>query len=288
MTLLTPDMFVKPVDGHDDLVAFTYGFALEGKAATDTIVTELEDGDLLIEGWAADFTGDDREGENFAPGAFTKGIKSFLDGQAALCFHHQPDKGIGRVLELREEGKGLYMKARVDKQEPTSPLHYIYSAVKKGSYRGLSVGGFFRRKIIEGAQRIADMDFTEISVTPVPVHPGTGFDVIAGKALEGTEEPPVETPVEVTDAISQLTATLATLEAKALPKAHDPQAAGILSEFLSTLGHARSFATGAREFSDHSDLVDLANEVESECVKWEATAHKLAAKVGPLPQPLTL
>jgi len=192
MDFLPADLFVKPVDGHDDLVAFQYGFALEGKAAGDTFVTELDDGDLLIEGWAADFTGDDREGENFTDGAFTRGIKSFLTGQASLCFHHQNDKGIGRVLDLKEvEGKGLYMKARVDKQEPTSPLYYIYNAIKKGTYRGLSVGGFFKRKYVEGKRRIADMDFTEISVTPVPVHPGTGFSVVAGKALEGMTEEPV-------------------------------------------------------------------------------------------------
>jgi HK97 family phage prohead protease len=287
MTVLTADMFVKPVEGHEDLVAFTYGFGLEAEGKA--IVTELEDGDLLIEGYAADFTGDDRAGENFAPGAFERGIKAFLNGQAALCYHHKADQGIGRVLDLREEGKGLYMKARVDKQEPTSPLYYIYNAVKKGTYRGLSVGGFFKRKLIEGAQRIADVDFTEISVTPVPVHPGTGFNVVAGKALEDIVEPPAETlPAELTTAVENLNAVLAKLEGKALPKSHDPQAAGILTEFLSTLGSARSFATGAREFSDHADLVDLANEVESECVKWEATAHKLAAKVGPLPQPVTL
>ena len=33
------------------------------------------------------------------------------------------------------------------------------------------------------------MDFTEISVTPVPVHPGTSFAVVAGKALEDIKIP---------------------------------------------------------------------------------------------------
>jgi HK97 family phage prohead protease len=294
MTLLAPDMFVKPVEGHDELVAFSYGFVLEPEGkATDTTVTELENGDLLIEGWAADFAGEDREGENFAPGAFERGIKSFLDGQASLCFHHQSDKGIGRVLELREEGKGLYMKARVDAQPESSPLRYIYNAVKKGTYRGLSVGGFFKRAYLEGKRRIADVDFTEISVTPVPVNPNTGFSVIAGKALEGMAPDPVlnedanQVPAELLEAVEGLKAVVTRLEeAKALPKAHDPQAASILSTFLQTLGAARSFATGAREISDNDALVELANKVESECVRWEADAHKLAAKVGPLPTAL--
>lgn len=291
MTVLTPDMFIKPVAGHDDLIAFTYGFGLESEGKA--VVTELDDGDLLIEGYAADFSGDDREGENFSPGAFERGIKSFLTGQAALCFHHQNDKGIGSVLELREEGKGLYMRARVDKQEPTSPLYYIYNGIKKGTYKGLSVGGFFKRKWQEGKRRIADVDFTEISVTPVPVHPGTGFSVVAGKALEDMQEERTEdanqVPPELVEAVEGLKAVFDTIaEAKALPKAHDPQAASILSTFLQTLGAARSFATGAREISDNDSLIDLANAVESECVKWEADAHKLAAKVGPLPASLAL
>jgi hypothetical protein len=33
---------------------------------------------------------------------------------------------------------------------------------------------------------------TEVSVTPVPVHPGTGFAVVAGKALENTPAPAPE------------------------------------------------------------------------------------------------
>jgi HK97 family phage prohead protease len=296
MTVLTPDMFVKPVEGHDDLIAFQYGFGLapEGKASVDiaTIspdtITELEDGDLLIEGWAANFDGIDRDGENFAPGAFQRGIENFLRGQAALCYHHKSDHGIGSVVDLKEvEGKGLYMKARVDHQPESSPLRYIYNGIKKGTYKGLSVGGFFKRAMTTLGQRIADVDMTEISVTPVPVHAGTGFNVVAGKALD------VGTPEEESDGptIEDLERAVAALgplvgkfeEFKALPKSYDASAASTLAVFLQTLGQARSFATGAREFEDNEELISFANDVESQCVTWEATAHKLAAKVGPLP-----
>jgi HK97 family phage prohead protease len=180
-------MFVKPLDEDDSLVAFRYGFTLEGKAVEDgssQIVTEDENGDLIIEGWAAVFEGEDRQGENFADGAFKRGIKSFLNSSATLAFHHKHDHGIGKVLELDEvEGKGLHMKARVDYQPESSPLRYIYNGIKKGTYNALSVGGFFKRAYEEGKRRIVDTDLTEISVTPVAVHPGTSFGVLAGKAL---------------------------------------------------------------------------------------------------------
>lgn len=180
-------MFVSPVDGDTDLFKFRYDFSLEGKAvenAPAAVVTEQENGDLIIEGYAAVWEGDDRQGENFAPGAFQEGLDKFLGGQAALCYHHQHDKCLGKVLDLREEGKGLKMKARVDGEIKDHPvLGPIYGQIKKGTYNGLSTFGFFKRGVGDLANKIVGVDMTEISITPVPVHPGTSFSVLAGKAL---------------------------------------------------------------------------------------------------------
>lgn len=159
-----------------------YPFHADGKALTTT--RETESGDLIIEGYAAVFDGIDRQDENFSEGAFRRAIRAFLNAQASLNYHHRHDLGIGKVLELREiPGKGLWMRARVDYQPESSPLRWIYNGIRKGTYNALSVGGFFRRKLTAAGWRIADMDFTEISVTPVPVHSGTSFAVVAGKAL---------------------------------------------------------------------------------------------------------
>lgn len=182
------ELFVKPVEGHDDLVRFQYDFTLEGKAVEDApsqTITVEDNGDLIIEGYAAVFEGMDRQDENFAEGAFQRGIKSFLKGQSGLCYHHKHDKLLGKVLDLHEEeGKGLKMRARVDGAIQNHPeLGTYYHQIKNGSLNALSVGGFFKRKLTEAGRKIVDMDFTEISVTPVPVHPGTNFAVVAGKAL---------------------------------------------------------------------------------------------------------
>jgi HK97 family phage prohead protease len=194
---------VKQVPDNPDIIAYQFDFVLEGKALDDgtkaPTVVEQENGDLIIEGWAASFEGLDRQGENFVPGAFERGIKAFLEGQSALCFHHKADMGIGSVLSLDEKPEGLWMRARVDHQPESSPLRYIYNAVKKGSYKGLSVGGFFKRALVEGRRMIADLDMTEISITPVAQHPKTKFAVVAGKALtsdltapDGVAVPPIE------------------------------------------------------------------------------------------------
>lgn len=189
---LPAELFLAPVKGSDDIVAFRYDFALEGKAVGDQTVTVEENGDLTIEGYAAVFEGMDRENENFTDGAFQRGIKSFLEGQAGLCYHHKHDKLLGKVTHLSEEqGKGLKMTARVDGAIKTHPeLGTYYQQIKNGSLNALSVGGFFKRKLTEMGQKIVGCDFTEISVTPVPVHPGTRFSVVAGKALTADLEAP--------------------------------------------------------------------------------------------------
>lgn len=157
-------------------IAFTAG----GKSLSSTT---LENGDLVISGYAAVWRGIDRTDENFVEGAFQRGIKSFLTRQATLAFHHRHDLGIGKVLELREDHRGLWMKARVDYQPESSPLRYIYNGIKKGTYNALSVGGYFGRRLTAKGWRINAVDITEISVTPVPAHPDTHFNVVAGKAL---------------------------------------------------------------------------------------------------------
>lgn len=279
------DQFIRQVEGDPDRFAFQYDFTLEGKAADQAVVTQLDDGDLLIEGYASVFEGLDRHGENFEDGAFDKGIHEFVNGQGALCYHHKFDQGIGTVLDLQNhEGKGLWMRARVDKQETSSPLYYIYNGIKKGTYKGLSVGGFFTRAIREGVQKIVDVDFAEISVTPVSMHPKTSFSVVAGKALQN-EEP--EAPDADLAALTALAASLSSftevMEGKALPKAHDPAAAEAVNVFLSSLGRVRTLASFFREHSENDDVSTLANDVESTSVAWESKLHSLAAKIGPLP-----
>lgn len=161
-------------------------FIAEGKSLRTEAAAN---GDLTIEGWAVRFDGTDRQGENFIEGAFADGVKAFVGGNRPLCYHHKHDMAIGEVLSLTEvPGQGAWLKARVDYQPESSPLHWIYSAIKKGSIKGLSVGGFFRRKLTAAGQRIAAVDLTEVSVTPVPVHARTGFAVVEGKALSAGDD----------------------------------------------------------------------------------------------------
>lgn len=155
---------------------FQLDFALDADARV-----ELDGKALRIEGYAAGFDRD-REGEAFMPGVFDKGLEKYFRRNPVLCYHHHTDQALGVVEEAKLDGKGLFVKARLDDPHPASPLADVYNKVKSGTIKGFSVGGIFKRKMTPHGPRIHEADVAEISVTPVPMEPGSLF-AIAGKAF---------------------------------------------------------------------------------------------------------
>jgi HK97 family phage prohead protease len=150
--------------------SFTWEVSADTKA--------VEDFDhFYIEGYASDF-GIDRDEEAFEPGAFSKAIDKFLGSNPVLLFHHQYDKALGQVEDLRYDEKGLFMRARIDEPASGSWSEDVVAKVKKGTIKGLSVGGRFKRR----GDKIYEADLNEISVTPLPVNPNTLF-AVAEKAF---------------------------------------------------------------------------------------------------------
>lgn len=187
---------------------FQFDFALERKAAIHE-----EDGDIIIEGYAADWL-TDRQEEAFAPGAFEMGLKSFIDSNPILIYHHQYDKALGQIVEAENRPEGLWVKARVDKPSPGSWAEDVVNKISKGTIRGFSVGGVFhRRQGAGGRPEIYKADIAEISVTPFPINPRTLF-AVAGKAFGEDTEAIADQLNRVLDKIER---TLELAEGKAAP-----------------------------------------------------------------------
>lgn len=186
-----------------DTAPFTFDFALDADARV-----ELEGKALRIEGYAAGFDRD-REGEAFMPGVFEKGFQKYFERNPVLCYHHHTDQALGIVEEAKLDGKGMFVKARLDDPEPGTPLADVYNKVKSGTIKGFSVGGIFQRRMTPKGMRIHAADVAEISVTPVPMEPGSLFE-LAGKAF-GSEE----TLDEGLAALEALSVALDELEGKA-------------------------------------------------------------------------
>ncbi len=156
---------------------FTLDLKLDSKAVSD------DDDHFYIEGYASDFNLD-RQDEAFEPGAFAKSIERFLGTNPALLYHHDYGRQLGVVENLELRPDGLFMRARVDHAEPGTENADVVRKVRKGTIKGLSVGGLFkRRKGPDGKARIFDADLAEVSITPMPVNPRTLF-AVAQKAFE--------------------------------------------------------------------------------------------------------
>ncbi len=177
---------------------FELGFTLDSKS----VVEAAPDGKLRIEGYAAGF-GLDRKDEAFLPGVFERGLDKYFKDNPVLLYHHHYDQALGTVEEVKLDGKGLFVKAALDDPEPGTNLADVYNKVKSGTIKGFSIGGIFKRKMTPQGPRVHQADFAEISVTPLPLEPGSLF-ALAGKAF-GTDD-------EVEKALNSLTTLLDTLE----------------------------------------------------------------------------
>jgi HK97 family phage prohead protease len=154
-------------------------FPIEGKAMP------VADG-LVVEGYAAGFNVD-RQDEAFQPDAsFEQSLRRYLSSNPILCYHHHYDQALGVVEDARVDSKGLFIRARLDTPEPGTELADVFRKVQSGTIKGFSIGGRFKRQQTPAGPRIYTAEIVEISITPLPVEPGSLFTV-SGKAI--TTEP---------------------------------------------------------------------------------------------------
>jgi len=176
------------------------------------------DGDLWIEGWAADVNIDDQD-EFFDGKALEEAAQEFMaSGNTPLLYHHRPDQLLGEITVLepreREPGKtGLWMKARVDQEVAAHPtLGTVYKQIKRGTMKGLSVAGRFFGEPTPKGWRIGRAKFREVSVSPLPINSGT-LAAVAGKAFGEIPCEPCQQAEEREQALTLLDGLKATRDA---------------------------------------------------------------------------
>lgn len=163
--------------GGSDEVVGVLDFGLEGKSMSSDAA-----GALHVEGYAAGW-GLDRGDEAFEPGAFEASLDRYMKTNPVLCYHHKYDMALGVVEDAHVDARGLFIRARLDEPEPGTVFADIFRKVKSGTIKGFSVGGRFKRKQTPAGPRIYSCELVEISVTPLPMEPGSLFTV-AGKAMD--------------------------------------------------------------------------------------------------------
>ncbi len=187
---------------------FEFDMVLDTKAVS---ITTDDNGDLYIKGWASDFD-EDRDDEQFEPGAFDHGVKAFMETNPVLLYNHRFGPGnalcLGQVevMERRPmpSGKsGMWMEARVDQAEPNTEARQVYNQIKRGTMRGLSVGGKFYRRAVDGVRKIWKADIMEVSVTPVPANP-RGLASVGAKAFGDDSDDGLDEILERMDRTSEV------------------------------------------------------------------------------------
>lgn len=152
----------------------------------------LDEGDILIEGYAVVFNQPDREHDRFESSALDDALRRFKErGYLGISHHHKTSVALGSVLEMHKTPRGVYIVGRIDKQVSSSPWYSHYEAIRRGGVRGLSIGAgkkFVRERLPDGTRSIAHVeDLIEISVTATPVSPDTHFSVVPWSASEPGE-----------------------------------------------------------------------------------------------------
>ncbi|GAB4577258.1 MAG: hypothetical protein Tsb008_23340 [Rhodothalassiaceae bacterium] len=136
----------------------------------------------VIEGYAAIFTAVDGGRDSIQPGAFSRTLAERLASGVRLLWQHDPKEPIGTIEALREDARGLYVKARLDLA--LGRAREALSLLRKGGLDGLSIGYRIRRAREDRARRIRlidEVDLEEISLVTFPMQPAAR--VLAVKAM---------------------------------------------------------------------------------------------------------
>lgn len=148
---------------------------------------DLEEG--VISGYASVFGNVDSYGDIVVKGAFSRSIEKIgRTGKVISVFYghnmEDPRANIGRVVELREDNRGLFFKAQLDLSGGTYG-RLVYEQLKDGRLDSLSFGF----SVIDGANteagyELRDLELYEISVVPIPANREALItEVKAGRAI---------------------------------------------------------------------------------------------------------
>jgi uncharacterized protein len=124
---------------------------------------------LRFAGYAALFDKPDRGGDVIRRGAFARAIEA--GGGVPLLWQHRPERPIGRIESLSEDGRGLRVIARLTPEA----AHAAEAAalLRDGAVGGLSFGYRVRAKEPRrNGRTLTDLDLVEVSLVTFPMQPG--------------------------------------------------------------------------------------------------------------------
>jgi len=139
-------------------------------AAEERGEAPLEAG-VRFAGYAALFDREDRGGDIIRRGAFARAIAGWRGRRVPLLWQHRPDRPIGVIESLAEDGRGLRVIGRV-RADADGAGAEAARLLKAGRVNGLSFGYRVARADGIGPRVLKDLDLIEVSVVSFPMQPG--------------------------------------------------------------------------------------------------------------------
>lgn len=159
----------------------TKHFELKVKSA------DIEEG--IISGYASVFGNVDSYGDIVVKGAFSRFLAELqVKGKVIPVFYghnmEDPKANIGLVIELREDERGLWFKARLDLSGNTYG-RLVYEQLKDGRLDSVSFGfSVVDAKSTNAGYELRDLELYEISIVPIPANSEALItEVKAGRAI---------------------------------------------------------------------------------------------------------
>ena len=131
---------------------------------------EYDEEEGIFSGYGAVFDNIDSGGDIIEPGAFAKALAGGWERVKILALHNDCWLPIGKPLELREDEKGLFLKAKIS---DTSMGKDIKILLKDGVLNELSIG--YEPVVFEfdqaGIRHLKEVDLWEVSVVTWAMNP---------------------------------------------------------------------------------------------------------------------
>ena len=129
--------------------------------------------DLGIAGYASFFGAADQGGDIVEPGAYAASLARLAaEGrQVKMLWQHDPAQPIGLWDEVREDGRGLFVKGRL--LDSVARAREAAELIRAGAIDGLSIGYRTRRatKDSKGQRHLHELELWEVSLVTFPMLP---------------------------------------------------------------------------------------------------------------------
>jgi hypothetical protein len=135
-----------------------------------------------FEGYASLFGVPDASGDVVAPGAFAASLKMRGLKRVRMLYQHFAHEPIGVWEQMREDGRGLYVKGRI--LTDIERGRDVLALLGQGALDGLSIGfrtKRARRDPATGLRTLLEIELWEVSIVTFPLLTGSQVTAVGAK-----------------------------------------------------------------------------------------------------------